>query len=152
MKPVIGILSCGFDEKRQFVTDAYIKAIRLSEGIPVLIPALPPESGIEQYLDICDGFLLPGGGDFTPFLFNEAPHEKIGATNLGLDVFQIHFAEEALKTQKPILGICRGMQVINAACKGTIYQDLSLQPGRAFLHMQTSQTVSYTHLTLPTIA
>lgn len=142
MKPIIGILTCGFQEKKQFVTNTYIKAVRLSGGSPILIPALPPESEVEAYLTVCDGFLLPGGGDFTPFLFNEEPHTKIGETNLGLDVFQIHFTEEILKTKKPVLGICRGMQVMNAACGGTIYQDLSLQPGEVFLHMQTSQNRS----------
>ena len=71
MKPVVGILCCGFDGKNQFVTDTYVRAVRISGGIPLLIPILPQDFPINSYLDICDGFLLPGGGDFTPFLFNE---------------------------------------------------------------------------------
>lgn len=142
MKPVVGILTCGFEEKRQFITDNYVKAIRLSGGTPLLIPALPPDYDISIYLALCNGFLLPGGGDFTPLLFDEEPMRGIGKTNLEFDVFQIHFTEEIIKTRKPVLGICRGMQVLNAACGGTIYQDLSLQPGNAFLHMQTSQNRS----------
>ena len=73
MKPVVGILCCGFDGKNQFVTDTYVRAVRISGGIPLLIPILPQDFPINSYLDICDGFLLPGGGDFTPFLFNEDP-------------------------------------------------------------------------------
>lgn len=78
------------------------------------------------------GFLLPGGGDFTPFLFNEDPLPGVGQTNLSVDLFQIHFAEEILKRHLPVIGICRGMQVLNAACGGSIYQDLSCQPRRSF--------------------
>ena len=129
MKPVVGILCCGFDGKNQFVTDTYVRAVRISGGIPLLIPILPQDFPINSYLDICDGFLLPGGGDFTPFLFNEDPLPGVGQTNLSVDLFQIHFAEEILKRHLPVIGICRGMQVLNAACGGSIYQDLSCQPG-----------------------
>ena len=84
MKPVVGILCCGFDGKNQFVTDTYVRAVRISGGIPLLIPILPQDFPINSYLDICDGFLLPGGGDFTPFLFNEDPLPGVGQTNLSV--------------------------------------------------------------------
>lgn len=142
MKPVIGILTCGYSEKRQFVTDAYIRAIRISGGIPFLIPALPPETDIAPYLFLCDGFLFPGGNDITPLLQDEAPANGIGATNLMFDVFQIRFAEEVLASEKPVFGICRGMQVLNEARGGSVYQDISLQPGSPMLHMQTSESRS----------
>lgn len=142
MKPVIGILTCGYLEKRQFVTDAYIRAVRISGGIPLLIPALPPETDIAPYLLICDGFLFPGGNDITPLLQDEAPINGIGSTNLMFDVFQIRFAEEALVCGKPVFGICRGMQVLNVARGGSVYQDISLQPGSPMLHMQTSESRS----------
>ena len=91
MKPVVGILCCGFDSKNQFVTDTYVRAVRISGGIPLLIPILPQDFPIDSYFDMCDGFLLPGGGDFTPFLFNENPLPGVGQTNLSVDLFQIHF-------------------------------------------------------------
>lgn len=142
MEPLIGILVCAFSGRRQFVTDDYVKAVRLSGGIPVLIPAVFHRAAIQPYLDVCDAFLLPGGGDFTPFVFGEAPLVEIGTTNLAFDMFQIHFTEEIIKRKKPVLGICRGMQLLNAACGGTLYQDVSLQPGDTFQHMQTSQNRS----------
>ena len=71
MKPVVGILCCGFDGKNQFVTDTYIRAIRISGGTPLLIPVLPRDFALSPYLEICSGFLLPRVGDFTTFLFNE---------------------------------------------------------------------------------
>ena len=142
MNPVIGILTCGMKDKQHFVPDSYVTAIRLSGGLPILIPVFPPNWDVTGILSLCDGFLLPGGGDFTPLLFDENPLPGIGETNLELDVFQIHFTEEILKLRKPLLGICRGMQLINLAAGGTIYQDLSLQPGTPFLHTQTSQNRS----------
>ena len=142
MKPVIGILACGLKDKDHFIPDSYVTALRLSGGLPLMIPVLPPDFDVCNILKLCDGFLLPGGGDFTPLIFEEAPLLGIGETNLELDVFQIHFAEEIIKLYKPVLGICRGMQLINLATGGSIYQDLSLQPGTPFLHMQTSQSRS----------
>lgn len=142
MKPVIGIMCCGLNGKQQFITDVYIRAIRLSGGYPVLIPLLPPEFEIDHYLELCHGFLFPGGGDFSPLLFDEDPVPGIGETNLDVDVFQIHFAEKVLTAKKPILGICRGMQILNAARGGSIYQNLTLQTDHPLQHMQTSQNRS----------
>lgn len=102
MKPVVGILCCGFDGKNQFVTDTYVRAVRISGGIPLLIPILPQDFPIDSYLDICDGFLLPGGGDFTPFLFNEDPLPGVGRPIFLWIFSRFIFAEEILKR-----GICR---------------------------------------------
>lgn len=142
MKPVIGIVCCGINQKQQFVTTAYIRAIHLSGGCPLLLPLLPPDVDAAPFLDLCDGFLFPGGGDFSPLLFDEDPVPGIGETNLDVDVFQIHLAELVLTAKKPVLGICRGMQVLNAACGGSIYQDLSLQAESPLQHMQTAQNRS----------
>lgn len=140
MKPVIGIVCCEVNGKQQLVTDTYIRAVRLSGGCPVLIPLLPPEFEVEDFLKICDGFLFPGGGDFSPLLFHEDPVPGIGETNLEVDVFQIRLAENVLAAKKPVLGICRGMQVMNAACGGSMYQDLL--PHSPIQHMQTTQNRS----------
>lgn len=142
MKPVIGILTCGYMDKRQFVPDTYIRCIRISGGCPLLIPALPPEHEIAPYLSLCDGFLFPGGADITPLLQEEDPQTGIGSTNLSFDAFQINFAEKVLSSGKPFLGICRGMQIMNAAMGGSVYQDISYQPGTPSLHMQTSESRS----------
>ena len=139
MKPVIGILTCGFMDRRQFVTDTYIRAVHLSGGTPLLIPALSPETDVSPWLELCQGFLLPGGGDISPLLFDEPLQEGIGTVNLCFDVFQIHFTEEILAAKKPLFGICRGMQILNAAMGGTLYQDMRYQPGSPSLHMQASE-------------
>ena len=144
MKPVVGILCCGFDGKNQFVTDTYVRAVRISGGIPLLIPILLPQDfPINSYLDICDGFLLPGGGDFTPFLFNEDPLPGVGQTNLSVDLFQIHFAEEILKRHLPVIGICRGMQVLNAPVAEVSTRIFPVSPEILFCTCRPHRTARY---------
>lgn len=142
MKPKIGIVVCGFIENRQFVTNAYIQSVRYSGGLPIILPLIRSDSAIREYSTLCDGFLFCGGNDITPLLFGQEPKTGIGKTNITLDLFQIRLMKEALKTRKPIFAICRGMQVYNVACGGTIYQDISLQPGNPMNHMQQSQNRS----------
>lgn len=138
MKPKIGIVICEISEKRQFVTNAYIQAVLNSGGLPLILPMVKSSSAIESYATLCDGFLFCGGNDITPLLFGQEPREGIGKTDISLDLFQIRLMKRVLETEKPIFAICRGMQVLNVACGGTIYQDISLQPGDNLNHMQHS--------------
>lgn len=148
MKPIIGIIICGIVDNRQFVTESYIKAIIHSNGIPVIIPC--PVFHLQSistkqlytffdiYYKYCNGFLFCGGGDISPFLFDQPPLDNSGKTNIKLDLFQIAFMEYLLERNKPILGVCRGMQIMNIALGGTLYQDLSLRKKPTFSHMQNS--------------
>lgn len=142
MKPKIGVIVCGFIENKQFVTNAYIQSIRYSGGIPLILPLVRSDQIINEYIQLCDGFLFCGGNDITPLLFGQEPQNGNGQTNISLDLFQIRLMKEVLKTEKPVFSICRGMQVFNVACGGTIYQDISLQPGKHLDHMQQSGTRS----------
>jgi len=139
MNPKIGIIICGFIENRQFVTSSYVEAVTRFGGLPLVIPLADSPLLVNHYAALCDGFLFCGGADITPLLFNEEPAFGIGSVDLKLDRFQINLAKQILfNTKKPVLAICRGMQVLNVACGGTIYQDITLQPGTPFNHMQTS--------------
>lgn len=140
MKPKIGIIVCGFIDNKQFVTNAYIQSIRYSGGIPLILPLVRSGRILEEYLQICDGFLFCGGNDITPLLFGQEPQKGNGQTNITLDLFQIRLMKHILETEKPVFSICRGMQVFNVACGGTIYQDLSLKPGKTLDHMQQSDS------------
>ena len=71
-------------------------------------------------------------------LFGQEPVNGIGETNIRLDLFQLRLMRKILETSKPVLAICRGIQILNVACGGTIYQDLSLKSGDVLNHMQTS--------------
>ncbi len=140
MKRKIGIIICGLSQNRQFVTDSYIHAVHRAGGIPVILPMVKSNEAIKCYVSLFDGFLFCGGGDINPLLFKEEPAFGIGETDITLDIFQIRLMKEVLRNKKPVLAICRGMQVLNVACQGTIYQDISLKPGDAINHMQTSLT------------
>lgn len=139
MEPKIGVVVCGFVEgSKQFVSNAYIQSVRYSGGIPIVLPLIRSDHMIENYVSLCDGFLFCGGNDITPLLFGQEPKNGNGKTNITLDLFQIRLMKHVLKTGKPVLAICRGMQVYNVACGGSIYQDISLQPGEHLDHMQQS--------------
>lgn len=122
MKPKIGVIVCGFIENKQFVTNAYIQSIRYSGGIPLILPLIRSNQIIQEYRQLCDGFLFCGGNDITPLLFGQEPQKGNGQTNISLDLFQIRLMKEVLKTRKPVFSICRGMQVFNVACGGTIFR------------------------------
>lgn len=102
----------------------YMDAIRKSGGIPIILPLEATKEDIEQLCQMCDGFLLTGGHDISPELYGEPQREKCGTPNPSRDKLEQWIFEYALKHNRPILGICRGIQLINALCGGTLYQDL----------------------------
>ena len=138
MRPVIGLPVCQQDGKQQFVTQTYLNAVTDSGGLPLLLPLLPDQISSDTYLKLCDGFLFCGGGDITPLLFGQEPLTSRGTTDLAMDRFHLDLMTQALESQKPILAICRGMQVMNVALGGSLFQDLSLRPLSSLSHMQPS--------------
>ena len=138
MKSKIGIVICGLMGEKQFVSDAYIKAVKSAGGLPIILPLVKSNEVIADYVKLCSGFLFCGGGDITPLLFGEEPARGIGETDIALDLFQIRLMKSILKSKKPVLAICRGMQILNVACHGTICQDIELRKEPSINHMQTS--------------
>lgn len=145
MKPKIAIIVCGLTENRQFVTNAYIQSVRYSGGLPLIVPLVKSNTAISEYISLCDGFLFCGGEDITPLLFGQEPLDKLGKTDITLDIFQLRFMRNVLLSGKPILAICRGMQLLNVACGGTICQDISLKQKDCINHMQHSARKNISH-------
>lgn len=105
--------------------DSYIKAITNAGGIPVIIPNNADLSVIREMVDRLDGVLLSGGGDVDPNLYGQRPNGHLGSVNPRRDASEIAIAQYVLnETDKPLLGICRGIQVMNVAMGGTLYIDL----------------------------
>jgi len=116
--PLIGIAS--------LTSEAYVRAIRESGGIPVVLPNTGGNTDrVPEYLDRLDGLLMPGGADIPPLEYGEAQHETVEL--LDDDRFQFEkvlIREWIEKTDKPLLGICLGSQWINVATGGTLIQDI----------------------------
>lgn len=113
---------------------SYCRALSLAGGAPVLIPLELGESAWRSIYARLDGLLLPGGVDVAPALYGEAPHPKLGKVDGSLDEAELVLARWALADGMPLLGICRGIQVLNVAAGGTLYQDLSSQYPGALRH------------------
>jgi putative glutamine amidotransferase len=109
----------------------YYIAVAMAEGAPVLVPLLDDEpEALRGVYEACDGILIPGGVDVDPACFGEEPHPKLGRIDPPRDRVEMQLTRWAVEEKKPLLGLCRGLQVINVALGGTLYQDLESQfPG-----------------------
>mgnify|MGYP003304190640 CR=1 FL=1 len=149
MKPVIGILSHIGTAKSPLgsssLGNSYVVSIEKAGGIPIILPCYVNEANMDTYLNLCDGFLFSGGIDISPSYYNEEPHLKLGATDLTLDKGQLTFMKKILDHNIPVLGICRGHQVLTVASGGTLYQDLSEHEGTYIKHFQETENGDYSH-------
>ena len=135
--PLIGI-SCGGDEAKASLKTTYIDAVRLVGGIPVLIPILRDSVTVCQLVERLDAVILSGGEDIDPQYFGEEHLPGLGTVNAPRDTFDVLLTRVALRQGKPLLGICRGEQVLNVVLGGTLYQDIPSQiPASQLHHRQT---------------
>ncbi len=114
---------------------AYVHAIEDAGGVPILIPMLSDLTMFDTVLPRLDGLLLPGGLDVQPDRYGEEPHTLLGDVSLELDEMELTLAQWALQEDIPVIGICRGLQVLNVALGGSLYQDLGAQYPGSLTHM-----------------
>ncbi|MHA6260187.1 gamma-glutamyl-gamma-aminobutyrate hydrolase family protein [Sporosarcina sp. CAU 1771] len=145
MKPVIGITTDVENGKRHVLNDRYIQAVERAGGLPILIPT-GIEKDLRQITGLLDGLLLSGGSDLNPLLFGEEPHRNLGDVTPARDQIEIELAKIMLELDKPILGICRGEQILNVVSGGNLYQDIHAQNEKKVLqHAQNSPRGHLTH-------
>lgn len=127
-KPIIGITP-QYDYKNNFVRIQanYLKAIKAAGGIPYLLPLEIDNSDLDQIIKQFDGFLFSGGPDIDPFLFNEETIPEGGIVLPERDKLEEAIFNHAYIHNKPMLGICRGLQAFNIFLGGSIYQDIEAQ-------------------------
>lgn len=123
---------------------ALTDSIKLADMLPMIIPLGEPNDA-ENYIDQIDALVLAGGADINPLLYNEEPLEKIGKIDPNRDAFEIALIKEACKQKKAILGICRGLQILNISFGGNLYQDLSYYPELKINHIQKTSWEIPTH-------
>ena len=134
-RPVIGISAViSSDEKAYTQRAAYAQAIWGAGGEAILLPCNPDKSNVKQIVNMLDGLLAPGGHDIDPALYGEEITEECGRISLFEDEYDMELVKEAVKQGKPVMGICRGMQVINALYGGTLYQDIPTQYSEEIFH------------------
>ena len=104
-------------------------------AVPVMIPLFDrDEATLRAVYDRLDGVLLAGGVDMEPATFGETPHPRLGRTDPARDLVELKLARWAIAEAKPLLGLCRGHQVLNVALGGTLYQDIEAQVPGAIRH------------------
>ena len=127
-KPVIGLTPAhDTDTGDLAMRSTYLKALSAADVIPVVLPLTLSPDGCEQMAETLDGFVFTGGPDPHPFLFGEETHRACGNVSSVRDTLELALLAAVLKTGKPVLGICRGIQIINVGLGGTIYQDILSQ-------------------------
>lgn len=152
-RPVIGI-PCGGYPDSWFTpvygnAISYLRAIEAAGGIPALIHLTRDEAVIDAHYQRCHALLLAGGEDVHPSRYGAAPHPRIGATNPLQDDVEIALARRAAADGKPILGVCRGLQMLNVALGGTLYQDISSELPDALDHEESTKQRDMAHLSHP---
>jgi putative glutamine amidotransferase len=113
---------------------SYLQALSNAGALPVLIPLGLPDSQLQEYLDLVDGVVFTGGGDIETSRFGGEEHDKVYDVDAERDALELQLVHDAVEAEKPILGICRGLQVINVAYGGTLYTHIADQLEGAVEH------------------
>ena len=127
-KPIIGILPLA-DVKTGYawMKPNYVSAVAEAGGTPLVLPLTEDENLLDEFTAACDGFLLTGGYDISPSLYGQEKLPVCGDGTEGLDRMEAALLPRILAADKPLLGICRGMQFLNVSLGGTLWQDIPTQ-------------------------
>lgn len=144
MRPIIGIpcrfiLRDGTKRPTYGSNQAYVQAIEDAGGISVLIPYVQSLPELDHILERLDGVLLPGGADIQPLHYREDPLAELISFSPELDALELALTRYALQKDLPILGICRGTQMLNVALGGTLYQDIQQNCTQSMKHLYHDQ-------------
>ena len=125
--PLIGITG-NYGEKGCELADGYYRSVLHAGGTPVVIPPHEGHEALTDLLDRLDGIVFSGGGDINPLLLGEEPLPQLGSVCPQRDAAELFLLREAFHRQIPMLGICRGIQLMAATLGGSVWQDISLSP------------------------
>lgn len=151
MKPLIGLTPTPEIKEQEHGTfrlhtlnENYSRSVIAAGGIPVILPSNTID--IDELLDRLDGVIITGGGDVNPVEYGQDPHEKTDGIDAERDQFEQAVVRAALERDMPLLGICRGIQVLNVALGGTLRQDVADLVEDAAEHRQQSLGIHHEEL------
>jgi putative glutamine amidotransferase len=137
LKPIIGVMPLWDEEKDSiWMLPGYMDGIREAGGLPLIFPLTDDAEDLKRLVSMCRGILLTGGQDVAPEIYHETPLEGLIEGCTLRDRMETIVLKAALEQDLPVLGICRGIQFINAALGGTLFQDLPLQHPSEVCHRQ----------------
>ncbi len=155
MKPVIGVTpdfnagdrkDMGGREPTYFLRARYIRAIEELGGIPLILPLVASPAARRRLLDGIDGLLITGSGpDLPPRLYGERQQYHFPLVSKRRADFELDLVHQARTRDLPLLGICGGMQTVNVACGGTLFQDIPSQVHHALNHRQKTKAIHLSH-------
>ena len=143
--PIIGIIASAKDVDDLTSTTTYPKAIEQAGGTPIVLPCGENFEMYDRFIDLCDGFLFTGGCDIHPARYGEEILPACGNIQDHRDTIELAFFERAIQTDKPMIAICRGIQLINVGLGGTLYQDIPSQTQTTLVHSQTEGRFAPSH-------
>ena len=137
MRPIIGVLPLYNAENQTFwINPLYMGGVEQAGGIPMLLSLSADPQMWEHYLEVCDGFVFTGGQDIDPAIYGQEKLPECGYQAEPRDSQEVYMIRRLLELDKPALGICRGIQIMNAALGGTLYQDIFTQLSTGVVHRQ----------------
>jgi putative glutamine amidotransferase len=142
---ISGVLRRWQDADRTGVNAAYVRSVAGAGGVPLILSQLMAPADVGVALQACDGLLLTGGEDVDPEHYREAPSPKLGTVDRERDQFELALFAAARERGLPVLGICRGIQLINVALGGTLYQDLPSERASEVNHDPKAARTGRTH-------
>jgi putative glutamine amidotransferase len=138
-KPVVGVAPLWDEQKNSlWMLPGYMDGIVQAGGLPLMLPLTADEAALRQLVRLCSGFLFTGGQDVSPGLYGTDVSPRCGEICETRDIMEkILFSIAVLEQNKPVLGICRGIQIINVLLGGTLHQDIPSQlPESVLTHQQ----------------
>ena len=127
----------------------YVDAVEQAGGVPLIVPHNLGEDSLHLLLGRLDGLLLSGGGDIDPAIYGEEPHPDVDGISADRDRVELALARWAVDQSKPLLAICRGIQVLNVSLGGTLVQDIPSQVAGALQHHFEEKTTPRGYLAHP---
>ncbi|MBR5235339.1 MAG: membrane dipeptidase [Bacteroidaceae bacterium] len=144
-RPVIGITG-NYDSGKCTLLEGYYRSVIEAGGTPIIIPPTEDTATMASMLDRVDALIFSGGGDINPLYLGEEPLPQLSSINAVRDSQELLLARLAADRQLPILGICRGLQVMMAALGGKLYQDIYKEASASFKHSQEAERHVATHM------